>query len=323
MSFIVVTGGCGYVGSHVAKELKQAGYSTIVIDRNAYKNPHTHKWAGTLIDTDFDSPRAFQSMINLQPEAIIHCAANSLVGPSVKTPSVYYDNNVIATKKLLDFCVENKFNNFIFSSSSSVYGLNHVPPITEDSNTKPLTAYGKSKLITDMMLEDYATAYGLKSMSFRYFNACGADIDADLGQVKGATHLIARIMESIHYDEDFEIYGDDYNTPDGTAIRDYTHVSDIAKAHVLGVEKLIKQKKNTHEIINLGSGKGYSVLEIVNAIEEIFEEAIDYTVKPRRKGDPECVFASNKKAKKLLNWSPKHDIYDIINSANNWYSKGD
>lgn len=320
MTKIAITGGCGYVGSHVARAFKKAGFETIVCDRNAQKNPHTHKYADILVEDNFFSRAFFDALDWHRPVAVVHLAANSLVGPSVTNPAEYYDNNFVKTKMLVDTMISKGLNNLIFSSTSSVYGEGHEPPIHESADKKPLSSYGKSKLMTDMMLEDYARAYKFNAVSFRYFNACGASEDTSLGQVKGATHLLARIMEStMEGGEGLKVYGTDYPTPDGTAIRDYTHVEDIADAHVLALE-FIRQNPGKHQIFNLGSGNGYSVKEVISAVEKNLNTTVQYEEVERREGDPDKVFADIGKANSLLNWKPSRDLNTIAKSAYNWYS---
>lgn len=320
MALVAITGGTGYVGSHVAKAFKEQGFETLVVDRNASKNPHTHKYIDILVEDNFYS-RAFVDALDWhRPVATVHLAANSLVGPSVTNPADYYDNNFVKTKMLVDTMISKGLNNLIFSSTSSVYGEGHEPPIHESSEKKPLSSYGKSKLMTDMMLEDYNRAYNFNAVSFRYFNACGASENGSLGQVKGATHLVARIMESaLGLSEGLKVYGTDYPTPDGTAIRDYTHVEDIADAHVLALE-FIRQNPGQHQIFNLGSGTGYSVKEVISAVEKNLNTTVEYEEVERREGDPDKVFADIHKAEALLGWKPKRNIDTIAKSAYNWYS---
>jgi len=319
--WVAVTGAGGYVGSHICKQLKFAGYDVIGVDRNHANNTHTHKFIDHVVDKSFVSTEFFDALEELKPIAVIHCAANSLVGPSVTNPTEYYDNNVTNMKLLLDQMVKLDIKNIVFSSSSSIYGNGHLPPVSEDYEKRPLTSYGKTKLIGEMMLEDYATAYGLNSISFRYFNACGADPEGDLGQVKDATHLVARIMENVTMGSEFSVYGNDYDTPDGTCVRDYTHVSDIAQAHVLGVLHLQTNKGAFN--YNLGSGTGSSVMEIISTAQHaITNGKVNYTVSERRAGDPDCVYADITKVKKELNWQPQYQLDDIVKDAFNWYTKG-
>lgn len=318
VKWIAVTGASGYVGSHICKQLKLSGYNVIGVDRNLNKSPNTHKYIDRKIVAEYNSYSFFDALSELEPVAVIHCAANSLVGPSVTDPSDYYDNNVLKMKRLLDELVAQGIKNCVFSSSSSIYGNGHLPPVSEDAEKRPLTSYGKTKYIGELILQDYATAYGMNSISFRYFNACGADPDGELGQVKNATHLIARIMESITLGTEFNVYGNDYNTPDGTCIRDYTHVEDIARAHVQAIEYMI-DNPGAHAF-NLGSGSGSSVMEIIQATKDALSIDVEYNIVDRREGDPDCVYADITKSTQELGWTPKYTLNDIVSHAYNWYT---
>jgi UDP-glucose-4-epimerase GalE len=320
VKWVAVTGASGYVGSHICKQLKLSGYNVIGVDRNLNNSPNTHKYIDRKIIGDYVGYEFFDTLSELKPVAVVHCAANSLVGPSVSDPSGYYDNNVIKMKRMLDELVAQGIKNFVFSSSSSIYGNGHNPPVHESAEKRPLTSYGKSKYIGELMLQDYAIAYGMNSISFRYFNACGADPDSELGQVKNATHLIARIMESVTLGTEFNVYGSDYNTPDGTCIRDYTHVEDIARAHVQGIEYMTKTVNTGASAFNLGSGTGSSVLEIIHATESALDIKVDYKVSDRREGDPDCVYADITQAGAYLGWKPKYTLKDIVTHAYNWYT---
>lgn len=315
---VVITGGCGYVGSHIAASIKRnTSYRTIVIDKKAKQQQYTHRWADQVFDTDYSNPDILALIARIKPVAIIHCAASSLVGPSVWDPGNYYDNNVNKFKILLDMMAANDIKKIIFSSSSSVYGDGNDTSKESDKCT-PISPYGKTKLIGEMLLQDYGYAYGIDSVAFRYFNAVGADPDGALGQAPGASHLIARIMESIIKKETFTIYGDDYDTADGTCVRDYVHVSDIADAHVSAID-LVKARKGSH-IYNLGSGVGYSVKEIITAVETVTGHTLDSVVAQRRYGDPSWRIADASKAKTDLKWQPKRDLNQIVSDAWRWYN---
>ena len=318
--YIAVTGSNGYVGSHICKQLKKEGYKVIGIDRSIIQNMNVTKYIDVIITGDFTDESCWTQISKHKPTAIIHCAANSLVGPSINNPAEYYYNNVVKTKHLLDYCKESGINNFVFSSSSSIYGNGHLPPIGESFEKRPLTSYGKSKWVAELMLQDYYIAYGLNSVSFRYFNACGADPEGELGQLKGATHLIAKIMENILTGTKFEMYGNDYNTPDGTCVRDYTHVEDIARAHILALDHM--NIVNGAHNYNLGSGSGSSVLEIIDSVEKNLNVKVNYKIAERRQGDPNKVFADITKVSKELDWQPKHILDSIVTDAYNWYSSG-
>ena len=234
---IIVTGGAGYIGGETVLKLLDAGHSVLAIDRNI---PPTH-----LIDCgarwhtgDFSNEVGLDAIKSFQPDAIIHCAGTSLVGPSIANPEEYYNNNFVKTKAMLDYLVKNKLTNIriVFSSSAATYGNPVMTPVQEIDPAEPISPYGQSKLMTDWMLASYRRAYGLDYLSFRYFNACGADSRARHGQPLGATHIIARVLESVRDQQDFILYGNDYETPDGTCIRDYIHVEDLAVAHILAVD---------------------------------------------------------------------------------------
>lgn len=317
--WVVITGGCGYVGSHVASALRnQTDLKILLIDNRANTLPHTHANADEILDVDFSSSTALAAITKTDPCAVIHCAASSLVTPSVTNPMRYYENNVVKMKVLLDHLSSCKTKNIVFSSSSSVYGDGDgCTPINETSNLEPISPYGTTKLIGEMMLNDYHAAYGINCISFRYFNAVGADPTASIGQEPSATHLIARIMESLLSDLEFSVYGADYPTPDGTCIRDYVHVSDIARAHVAGMNLLLnKGGKHTY---NIGSGCGYSVLEIVSAVERVTGQKVKLKIDKRRPGDPAWRIADTGKLNGL-GWSAEYDLDHIVRDAYRWYN---
>jgi UDP-glucose 4-epimerase len=314
---VIVTGGSGYVGGHICKALNIAEYVPINIDRNI--TSWSDKW-GPFYNGDFQpGSNVIQEVLKSHDVvAVIHCAANSLVGLSVSTPAIYYKNNVINTIYFLNYLKDNGYNNFVFSSSSSVYGNQEVVPIKEDAVLNPLTSYGRSKQMIEGVLQDYDTGYDFHSVSLRYFNACGADFDQEVGQVKNATHVIAKILESLLNSDTFTINGTDYNTPDSTCVRDYTHVWDLALAHVKAIDYLIKGGQT--EIINLGAGQGHGVWDILDSVNNVVKWLPEIKKGDRRQGDPEKVIADISKAKKILDWVPEHsDLNTIIDTAWKWY----
>ncbi len=313
--YVIVTGGSGYVGGHICKALNCAGYIPINIDRQ--ETSWSSKW-GPFYKTGFND--LSEKFIQNDVLAVIHCAANSLVGPSVSDPKLYYENNVIGTINFLNYLGSRGINNFVFSSSSSVYGNQEIIPINEDfAELRPLTSYGRSKQIIEGVLKDYNIAYDFRSVALRYFNACGADFDQEVGQVKDATHVIARILESIINDETFTIFGNDYDTYDGTCIRDYTHVWDLALAHVSAVDYLIKGGPS--EVLNLGAGEGQSVKDIIDEVNETVGRLPKIKQGDRRAGDPEIVVADIWKAKHTLGWAPQFsDLNTIVETAWKWYN---
>lgn len=316
--WVAVTGGCGYIGSHIACELKEkTSYKVLIIDRAASTMPHTHWLADALVDDDIVSDAAKAALLEYRPRAIIHCAGTSLVGPSITGPSDYYNNNVIKTIQLLDFMVANGLNNLIFSSSAAVYGESSAVLCSEDQDLDPINPYGNTKAIIEDVLRDYGTAYKLNSMSFRYFNAAGADPQSRLGQAKDATHLLARIMENMIYDKDLVIYGDKYPTRDGTCVRDYAHVCDIARAHVLAVEHL--RFNAGAQVLNLGSGRGTTVFEMIAAVGRVTNQKLRYTIGPDRFGDPATLIADIHRANVDLKWQPSYSLDHIVEHARDWY----
>jgi UDP-glucose 4-epimerase len=311
---IVVTGVAGYIGGQVALQLKDAGHTVTGIDSRPLQK-HQKGLLDSFVLADFDSDTAFKKLLNLRPDAIVHCAGTSLVGPSIKNPSEYYFNNVAKTLELITFITRAMpQTRFIFSSSAATYGEPVMVPCDEVDPTEPVSPYGESKLMIDMMLESYNRAYGLDYVSFRYFNACGADPRGRHGQEPGATHIIARVLESIRDDQEFTLYGDNYPTPDGTCVRDYVHVDDIARAHVLALDQTIPAG-----IYNLGSNMGTSNREIIAAAERITNKTLTVTVGEQRVGDPPMLTASADKFNAVAGAWQAHNLDDMIQHAWAWY----
>jgi UDP-glucose 4-epimerase len=316
--WIAVTGGCGYIGSHIACELKErTDHKVLLIDRAASSLPHTHWLADELVDSDISSASAELALKSYRPKAIIHCAGTSLVGPSILDPGEYYQNNVSKTIGLLDLMRHNGLNNLIFSSSAAVYGESWARVCSEDQPSEPINPYGNTKAIIETILRDYGTAYKLSSMSFRYFNAAGADTESRLGQAPGATHLVARIMENVVDGAPLSIYGTQYPTKDGTCVRDYAHVCDIARAHVIAINHL-RTNPGTW-VYNLGSGSGTTVFEMMQATQRVTGQLPKYTITDARIGDPAILIADTHRASIDLKWTPRYSLDDIIRSAWNWY----
>lgn len=314
MATVIVTGSAGYIGGQTALLLKDAGHEVYGIDR---REPPRHL-AGVVdrfLLQDFASDIALSWIIAKQPAAIIHCAGTSLVGPSVKDPSEYYNNNVIKTLKLLDIVRRSlPKTRIIFSSSAATYGEPVMLPIAEVDPAVPLSPYGESKLMIDMMLESYHRAYGLDYVSFRYFNACGADPQGRHGQEPGATHLIARVLEATRDDTEFKIYGVDYPTSDGTCVRDYVHVDDIARAHALAI-----YHKVPAGIYNLGSNQGTTVKQVVERAWAIAGRRPEIMFGAARPGDPPMLTASADKFNLVAGSWRHHDLDAMIQHAWNWY----
>ena len=318
---ILVLGGAGYIGSHTALELVKAGNEVVIADNlvTGYRKaiPEGAKfYEGDLRDSDFLDNLFHQEKI----DAVIHFAAYSLVGESVTNPLKYYDNNLYGTKVLLEAMVKNNVGKIVFSSTAATYGEPENIPILESDRTCPTNPYGETKLAMEKMFKWTAEAHGLRYVSLRYFNACGADESGTIGEAHNPeSHLIPLILQVPNGKrETISIYGTDYDTPDGTCIRDYIHVTDLAQAHILAVQYL--NNGGESDIFNLGNGVGYSVREVIETARKVTGHPIPATESSRRAGDPARRVASSEKAKKILGWKPVHDsLEEIISSAWNWH----
>lgn len=312
---VMVTGGAGYIGSHAVRQLKKAGYEPVVFDNfskgHAEAVRETEVFTGDLLDTD-SLMRFFKAY---KPQALMHFAALSLVGESMQNPYIYYENNVAGSLALIKAAMDAGVERVIFSSTAAVYGEPQEVPITEDSAKSPLNVYGRTKLVIENMLKDFSDIYGLKYKALRYFNAAGADTAGDIGEDHDPeSHLVPIIYQYVNKKRDkLAVYGNDYPTPDGTCIRDYVHVTDLADAHVLALKALEKGAESG--AFNLGSEKGFSVLEIISAAEKACGRSIRYQIGGRRAGDPAALIASSEKIKKELGWEPRFGIEDILASA--------
>ena len=314
---VVVTGAAGYIGGETLIKLVDAGHDVLAIDR-AMPPGHLIPVACQWHTGDFASELGLDAIKLFCPDAIIHCAGTSLVGPSMMDPNEYYNNNFVKTKILLDYLVKNHSKNVrvIFSSSAATYGNPIMTPVQEIDPTEPISPYGQSKLMIDWMLRSYRHAYGLDFVSFRYFNACGADSQARHGQAPGATHIIARVLESIKGNRDFTLYGDDYSTDDGTCIRDYIHVEDLAQAHIVAMDRDISS-----DIYNLGTNTGHSNLEVVRAAAQITGVDVAVLHGPKREGDPAVLTADANKFMSASSWRPQFALNDMIRHAWAWYNR--
>lgn len=310
---VVVTGAAGYIGGQIALQLRDAGHSVTGIDRRPL--PRHLEGAMEFVQADFDSDESYRKLVELRPDAVVHCAGTSLVGPSIKNPTEYYTNNVAKTMNLLHIMMTAVPKaRFIFSSSAAVYGEPVMTPCHEVDPKEPISPYGESKLMTEMILESYHRAYGLDYVAFRYFNACGADSQGRHGQEPGATHLIARVLESIRDQQEFTLYGDRYPTTDGTCVRDYIHVEDIARAHILALDPAIPAG-----VYNLGSNQETSNRQIIDAAEQVTEQSVKVVLGKQRAGDPPILSASAAKFGMAAGWSTKHDLDTIMRDAWAWY----
>lgn len=320
---ILVLGGAGYIGSHTVYELINQGENVIIIDNleTGYLkaiHPQAKFYKGDIRDRAF-LDKVFQSeSIN----AIIHFAANSLVGESMTNPLKYYDNNLCGTKVLLEAMVAHNIKRIVFSSTAATYGEPERIPILETDKTEPTNPYGETKLSMEKMFKWADVAYGIKYVSLRYFNACGAHISGTIGEAHNPeSHLIPLILQVANQQrEHISIFGEDYDTKDGTCVRDYIHVTDLASAHILAVQYLLED--NQSDIFNLGNGVGFTVKEVIESARKVTNHPIPAIVSPRRAGDPAQLIASSEKAKTILKWNPRHaDLDGIISTAWAWHKE--
>jgi UDP-glucose-4-epimerase GalE len=319
---ILVAGGAGFIGSHTVKQLIQEGFEVIIFD-NFSSGRRELITGGIVVEGDLlDMESLERTFCSYDIGGVIHFASLIQVGESYTDPQKYYRHNLITSMNLLQAMLQARVKSFIFSSSAAVYGVPEHVPIPESHRLNPCNPYGLTKYFVEKILQDYDRAYGLKFISLRYFNAAGADPSGQLGEMhEPETHLIPNILLYLLGKKDhFDLYGTDFPTADGTAVRDYIHVTDLAKAHVLAFEKLSRFPES--EFINLGANKGYSVLEVIKKIEQITGKEVNYSSKPRRKGDVAVLMASNEKAERLLGWKLQYsDLETIIETAWNWHKK--
>jgi len=322
---ILVTGGAGYIGSHAVLALKRAGYGVVVLDNLVYGH---HDLVEQVLQVDLivgdinDRPLLDELFAKYDIAAVMHFSAYAYVGESVTTPDKYYRNNVVATLTLLEAMQAASINKFVFSSTCATYGVPKTVPIPEDHPQSPINPYGATKLMVERILADFDVAYGLKSVCFRYFNAAGADPTGLLGEDHNPeTHLIPLVLQTaLGKRQSVSIFGTDYDTPDGTCIRDYIHVTDLADAHILGVEYLLQGGDST--IFNLGNGNGFSVREVIDTAKQVTGREIKVVESDRRPGDPPALVGSGEKARKILGWNPQYpEIDKIISHAWAWHQK--
>ncbi len=322
---ILVTGGAGYIGSHAVKALQRAGYGVVVLDNLVYGHrdivEDVLKVELVVGDTS-DRPFLDRLFSTHQIDAVMHFSAYAFVGESVTDPAKYYRNNVIGTLTLLEAMMAASVKKFVFSSTCATYGVPKIVPIPEDHPQDPINPYGATKLMVERILADFDPAYDFKSVCFRYFNAAGADPDGMLGEDHNPeTHLIPLVlMAALGKRDAISVFGTDYPTPDGTCIRDYIHVSDLADAHILGLEYLLQGGNSA--AFNLGNGLGFSVKEVIDAAREITGREIKVIECDRRPGDPPALVGSSDKARTILGWKPQYpEIKDILSHAWKWHQK--
>lgn len=322
MENILVVGGAGYIGSYMCKYLSAKKYCPIVLDNLSCGRQQAVKW-GPFFEGNLDDNNLLEHIFSeYHISAVMHFAAFASVGESVTDPGKYYRNNVAATVVLLEAMIRHKINNFIFSSTCATYGMPNEIPITEEAVQSPINPYGRSKLMVEEILNDFRGAYGLESVCLRYFNAAGADPDTEVGEDhKPETHLIPLVFQTaLGQREKIEIFGNDYPTRDGTCIRDYIHIVDLAQAHLLALEKLFNDKIGGN--YNLGNGEGYSVKEVIELAREITGRSIPEVISERRAGDPAILVGSSEKAKDILGWKPKYtDLLTILETAWKWHKR--
>ncbi|GAB4147308.1 MAG: UDP-glucose 4-epimerase GalE [Patescibacteria group bacterium] len=324
MSKVLIVGGAGYIGSQTNLHLLEQGLETVVFDNLVYGHIESVPENCTFIEGDLLNPQGLiQAIQQNDIEAVVHFAAYAYVGESVEKPSKYYRNNVVGTLNLLDAMLETGVNKLIFSSTCATFGIPNQVPITEQTPQNPINPYGRTKLMVEQILMDYAQAYGLSSIALRYFNACGADPQGRTGEMHDPeTHLIPLILDVAAGKRDsIKVFGTDYNTPDGTCIRDYIHTCDLASAHYLALKKLESSVAETIcERVNLGTGRGYSVNEIIETCKKVTGQNIKIEYVERRPGDPDELIADNQKATNYLGWKPVNSELDnIIQTAWNWH----
>ena len=326
---VLVSGGAGYIGSHTARALRRSGYEVVLYD-NLSTGFRRLAQGFELVEGDIANAATLRPVL-ARVDAVMHFAAHAYIGESVENPRKYFRNNVVAALRLLNSAMDTGIRRFVFSSTCAVYGIPEQIPITEQTPREPVNPYGASKLFFENALEAYSRAYGLRSVSLRYFNAAGADEGGEIGVLHDPeTHLIPlALAASTGNGPELQIYGSDYPTSDGTCVRDYIHVSDLADAHVLALQHLERasNEKNAAEkdgeslAVNLGTGRGHSVLEVIRAAENATGRPVRRKIGPRRLGDPPILVADPTKAQRVLGWTAQRNLGDIVSSAWMWMKK--
>ncbi len=319
---ILIAGGAGYIGSHAAKALRLAGREPVVFDDLTSGHAHAVKW-GPLVKGDVRDANALRAAIREhKPDAVMHFAARIEVGEGEKNPSHFYDNNVAGTLNLVRVMQEEGVNNLVFSSTCAIYGDPERLPLTEDLPRRPVSVYGRTKAMTEQMLEDVSKAHGLKFAALRYFNAAGADPDGEIGEEHDPeTHLIPNALKAaVGRGGPMNLFGNDYPTPDGSCIRDFIHVTDLADAHILAADRIALGGGNLQ--LNLGSGERCTVLEVLKAVERATGRPVPHTISPRRPGDAVALYADTTKVRAAIGWVPKlSDIDTVVSTAWNFHRR--
>jgi UDP-glucose-4-epimerase GalE len=322
MSAILVTGGAGYVGSHACKALAAAGYTPVAYDNLGRGHRELVRWGPLEVGDLADRARLDEVFARHRPEAVMHFAAFAYVGESVQDPALYYRNNVGGTLELVEATRRAGIKALVFSSTCSTYGVPARMPIDEDTPQRPINPYGATKLAIERMLADYGAAYGLRSASLRYFNAAGCDPDGETGELHDPeTHVIPRVLMAAAGEiEHVEVFGTDYPTPDGTCLRDYIHVADLARGHVRALDYL--QRGGATTAVNLGTGRGFSVREVIAAAEQVTGRRIPVREAPRRPGDPPVLVADPARARALLGFAPRYtELAPMVATAWRWHTR--
>jgi UDP-arabinose 4-epimerase len=317
---ILVTGGAGYIGSHTCKALAAAGYEPVVLDNLSAGHRWAVKWGPLIVGDIADRPLVMKTLKRFNVRAVIHFAAHGYVGESVQQPRKYFDNNVSKTLALLDALLDASIDKVVFSSSCATYGIPRGLPIAEDHPQNPINPYGASKLFVENVLNWYERAYRLRYTNLRYFNAAGADPDGEIGEDHTPeTHLIPLVIAAAQSrNSAIEIFGTDYDTADGTAVRDYVHVCDLATAHVKALDRLLAGGASAS--VNLGTGRGHSIRDVISAVEAVSGRAVPLVEGRRRPGDPPALIANPQLGQFLLGWKPlKSDLHTIVQTAWQWH----
>jgi UDP-arabinose 4-epimerase len=316
---VLVTGGAGYIGSHTCKALAAAGYTPVTYDNLSRGYRSVVKWGPLEVGDLLDTESIREVIKQYRPVAALHFAAFAYVGESVQNPAIYYRNNVVGTLNLMDALQAASINHLVLSSTCATYGIPQTSLINEQHPQAPITPYGRSKLMIEQMLADYEEAYGFHYAVLRYFNAAGADPEGQIGELhEPETHLIPLTIEASQGGAPLKIFGADYDTPDGTAVRDYIHVCDLATAHVAALQHLLERDASL--VVNLGTGRGYSVREIIAAVEAVAGNPVACEVHPRRAGDPPSLVADVSYALARLGWQPQHSkLKEIVATAWRWH----